>query len=126
MHGAERESFLAAARIAGDLVRRPEVAERWTDESACAGMSVGALARHVVSQWFNAERLLRAPAGGQPIPMWEHYERAAWVHTGMDDEANVEIRRGSEELAAEGPDAMRALVATLEQDLVAVLTAPRS
>ena len=38
----DRDSFLAAARVAGDLVRRPDVSERWAQESACAGGSVGA------------------------------------------------------------------------------------
>jgi len=88
-------------------------------------MSVGALARHLVSQWFNAVRLLSAPAGDAPITARQHYERAAWVHSGPDDDANVDIRQGSEELAAEGPEAMRALVATLAPELSDVLARPR-
>ena len=89
-------------------------------------MSVGALARHLVSQWFNAERLLRAPAGDTPIAIWEHYERAAWVHAALDDEVNLEIRDGCEELAAEGPEAMLTLVARLQVELPDVLQLPRS
>lgn len=117
--------FAGATHIAADLALRPELAERWTDESACAGMTVGALARHLVSQWFNAVRLLRAPAGDTPITIWEHYERAAWAHTTLDDVANASIVRGSEQLAAEGPEAMRALVADLAPEVDAVLAADR-
>jgi hypothetical protein len=115
--------FTAATRIAADLALRPEVEEHWTDESACAGMTVGALARHLVSQWFNAVRLLRAPAGSEPISVWEHYERAAWAHTPLDDESNAGIRQGSEDLAAEGPEAMRTLVQELVPEVEAVVGA---
>lgn len=116
-----RGPFADAVDVATGLVLMPEVAARWEAESACADLSVGALARHVVSQWFNANRLLRAPAGDAPIPAVEHYARAAWVSSRHDDEANVEIRRGSEELAAEGPDAMRTLIEKLRPELAEVL-----
>jgi hypothetical protein len=103
--------FTVAARTASDLARRREVSERWDDESACAGMSVGALAFHLASQTDLAVRLLKAgPSDLAPIPLAEHYARAAWVHSGPDDEANVGIREGSEELAQSGPDALAALV----------------
>ena len=125
MNSRQTSAFAVATRIAADLAVRPEVVEQWTEESACAGMTVGALARHLVSQWFNAVRLLRAPAGDTPITVWEHYERAAWAHTTLDDEANASIRRGSEELAAEGPEAMRALIHDLVPDLDEVLETDR-
>jgi hypothetical protein len=119
-------AFAAAVRVAADLTRHPEVERRWSDESACAGMTVGALARHLVSQWFNAVRLLRAPDGTEPITVWQHYERAAWAHTSLDDDANVSIMAGSEALAAEGAGAMRRLVDELGPELEAVLAADRT
>jgi hypothetical protein len=125
MEQSLRTPFADAVGVATHLVLRPEVADRWSSESACADMSVGALARHLVSQWFNAERLLRAPAGDDPIAVWEHYQRAAWVTGGPDDEANLGIRRGSEEQAADGPEAMRALIESLAPDLREVLGADR-
>lgn len=118
-------AFTAATRIAADLALRPEVEERWTGESACAGMTVGALARHLVSQWYNAVRLLGAPEGDAPISVWEHYQRAAWAHNALDDEANTSIASGSEELAAEGAGVMRALVADLGPEVDAVLATER-
>ncbi len=106
-----RDGVPAAARIAADLVRRPEVAERWRVESVCAGMSVGGLACHLGSQIDLIVRLLQAgPSDLAPIPLAEHYARAAWVSSGPDDEANVGIRQGSEELARSGPDALATLV----------------
>jgi hypothetical protein len=107
----ERASFLAAAGIAADLLRRPEVAERWRDESACAGMSVGGLAFHLASQVTNTVRLVGAAAPDDvPIPLLEHYARAAWVHSGLDEEVNVGIREGSDADAAAGPEALGALL----------------
>jgi hypothetical protein len=126
MEQSLRGAFADAVVIATDLVLRPEVADGWEQESACADMSVGALARHVVSQWFNAVRLLRAPPGTDPIPAREHYVRAAWLTDGHDDESNAEIRRGSEDLAAEGPEGMRILVTELAPDLIDVLGSDRA
>ena len=104
-------AFMESARISSDLSRRPEVADRWTEESACAGMTVGGLAHHLVSQLTNTCRLLAAePRDEAPIPLFEHYERAAWVHSSLDDEVNVRIREGADEDAAGGPDALPPLV----------------
>ena len=50
MDSHQTAAFTAATRIAADLALRPQVEEQWTEESACAGMTVGALARHLVSQ----------------------------------------------------------------------------
>ncbi len=98
------ELFPEVARVAADLIRHREVAARWTDESACVGMSVGGLANHLAGQAANVVRLLEAaPHGAQPIPALEHYRRAAWVHTGLDDEANVDVRTSADAYAETGP-----------------------
>jgi Mycothiol maleylpyruvate isomerase N-terminal domain len=111
MEHSERDAFLAAARIARDLVHRPEVSARWGEESACAGMTIGGLACHLGSQPDLAVRLLRATRSElTPIPLAEHYARAAWVHSGADGEANVGIREGSDGQAAEGPGALAVLL----------------
>jgi hypothetical protein len=105
------ETFLTAARISADLARRTEVAEYWTDESACAGMTVGGLAHHLVSQLTNTTRLLAAePPVDAPIPLLEHYERAAWVTAELDDEVNVQIREGADQDAAGGPEALSPVI----------------
>jgi hypothetical protein len=105
------EAFLTAARISGDLARRPEVAENWTEESACAGMSVGGLAHHLVHQLTNTVRILAAePHDDPPIPLLEHYERAAWVSASLDDEVNVRIREDADVDAASGPGGLPPVV----------------
>jgi hypothetical protein len=105
------ETFLNAARVSADLARRPEVAALWTEESACAGMTVGGLAHHLVSQLTNTVRLLAAESPDEaPIPLLEHYERAAWVNADLDDDVNVQIREGADRDAAGGPDALSPLV----------------
>jgi hypothetical protein len=122
----ENVSFLAAARIATDLALRPEVAARWADESACAGMTVGGLAHHLVSQVGNTVRLVGAPESDEaPIPLLEHYVRAAWVTAAPGDEVNVGIREGSDADAAGGPDVLPPLVADLLEQLPGVLAARR-
>lgn len=111
MDGPERDSFLTAARIVGDLCRRPEVTRAWTDESACTGMSVGGLAFHLAGQVTSTVRLVASPrSDGETIPLLEHYVRAAWVHSDLDAEANAGIRAGSDAEAEAGPDALAALL----------------
>ena len=48
------------------------------------------------------------------------------MHSALDDEANAGIRRGSEDLAAEGPEAMRTLIEGLAPDVEAALAADRA
>jgi hypothetical protein len=124
MEHSERDGVLVAARTAADLARRPEISEHWSDESACAGMSVGGLAFHLASQTDLIVRLLQAePSDLAPIPLAEHYARAAWVRSGPDDEANVGIRRGSDELAESGPEALASMVGARLAALPGVLEA---
>ncbi|HEY2879436.1 maleylpyruvate isomerase N-terminal domain-containing protein [Nocardioides sp.] len=124
MDDTQRESFLDAARIAADLARSPEVAARWGEESACADMSVGGLAHHLVGQIASTVKLVGAePSTQAPIPLLEHYARATWVGAAHDDEVNVGIRDGSDAEAASGPAALAALVDDLLARLPSVLDA---
>jgi hypothetical protein len=118
MEHSDRDAFLAAARVAADLVRRPEVEARWHDESACAGMSVGGLACHLASQLDNTVRLLGAGVSDQsPIRLADHYSGAGWVRGTHDDEANVGIREGSNAQAEAGADAVRLQVSCRLEEL---------
>ena len=107
MANQQWEHVALAARVVADLVTAPEVAERWTEESSCAGMSVGGLAYHLGSQVDVVGRLLTGePTDDAPIPLVEHYRRATWANTGLDDEVNVSIREGSDADAAGGPEGL--------------------
>ena len=122
----DAETFLTAARIAADLATDERVADRWGDESACAGMTVGGLAHHLLLQATNTVRLLTAaPVDQEPITIPEHYARAAWVSAGHDGEVNVDIREGSNAEAAGGPEGLRALAEETLAALPAALAAPR-
>ena len=97
------ELFPEVARVAAELIRHPEVSRRWTDESSCADMTVGGLANHLAGQASNVVRLLSArPHEADPIPVLEHYRRAAWVHSGHDEVANAEVRTSADADAASG------------------------
>ena len=121
--GDQLANFSAAARVVADLVGRPEVGSRWDEESACAGMSVGGLAHHLGSQPVLAVQLVAAGAAAEePIPLEEHYARAAWVREDLDGESNVAIREGSDEEAREGQGALVARVEAATSRLTEVLT----
>ena len=108
----DRTTVTGAAGLVAGLVGRPEVVARWSEESSCAGLTVGGLARHLVSQPVNVVRLLAAdvPAGTETIGVLEHYARAAWTREGLDGETNTSIRTSSDEQAAEGAAVARELV----------------
>ncbi|HLU60552.1 MAG TPA: maleylpyruvate isomerase N-terminal domain-containing protein [Pseudonocardia sp.] len=99
-------AFLTAGSIALDLIRRPEVTDRWSQPSALEKMSIGALACHLGRQLARAADLLPAAA---ELPTLEsaddHYARAAWVKaTSPDDPAND---RSTDDAEAElGPAAL--------------------
>jgi mycothiol maleylpyruvate isomerase-like protein len=116
--------FLASAATVRDLVARPEVADGWDDESACAGMTVGGLAHHLGAQVEIATRLLGAgPAEQPPIPLLEHYRRAAWAHTELDEDANTSVRDSANAEAGSGFDGLQLRVAAALASLPATLEA---
>jgi hypothetical protein len=74
-------------------------------------MSVGGLAFHLAAQVTNTVRLVgSSEAATEPIPLLEHYARAAWVRSDLDAEVNVGIRSGSDAEAAAGADALAAVL----------------
>ena len=125
------ELFPEVARVAADLIRHPEVARRWSDEGACAGMTVGGLANHLAGQAANVVKLLAAPPRDvEPISALEHYRRAAWVHTGPDSEVNVGVCTSADDEASSGPaelaDRVAADLAALPAALAPVLDGSRA
>jgi hypothetical protein len=115
-------SFPVAASIALDLVRRPEVSERWSEPSALPHLSVGGLACHLGRQAVHAARLLRTATD---LPSLEsadaHYERAAWVTAGPPSEEEVATSPDETE-AALGPAALHARAARAVDEVGDLLT----
>jgi hypothetical protein len=127
MEPADSDTFETAARIAAALACSPEVAAGWYDESACAGMTVGGLAHHLVGQLGHTVRLVgEVPSSEPPIPLLEHYAEAAWVTASHDDEVNAAIRQSGDADAQSGPEALPPLVDDLLDRLPDVLAARRS
>ncbi len=120
-------AFLSAVQQSWDLASTPQVRDAWQQESACAGMTVGGLAHHLLNQAVNTAKGLRADPGGHPapIPLLEHYARAAWVEAGPDDEANTSIRDGDNDRALAGPEAVLAAAREHLDALPGLLAAPR-
>jgi hypothetical protein len=113
-----RADFLSAARSAADLLRQPAVAAAWSRPSALPRFSVGALAGHLAYQILAVRQAMTGPAPQeQTISLLEHYGRVQWIGAGIDDDINVRIRHGGEEVAAEGPAALAARVDSAVKEL---------
>ncbi|MGA9749342.1 MAG: maleylpyruvate isomerase N-terminal domain-containing protein [Nocardioides sp.] len=115
-----RAAFLEAGEITLALLRHPDVAARWTQQSALPGMTIGGLAHHLGVQVVSGhsasvDRALRGV--DSPVTLVEHYRRAAWVRADIDDEANLSIRTGAERSAGDGPGAVVSRVARALADL---------
>ena len=117
-------AFLSAAEAAHRLAASPEVRDAWASESACAGMSVGGLAHHLLKQAGNTARALHEhPNDVEPIPMLEHYARAAWVRESQAGRTDPDQDEKDNAAASAGPDAVleegRATLAELPSLLAA-------
>jgi Mycothiol maleylpyruvate isomerase N-terminal domain len=111
-------AYPEAAGPAVVLLGAPEVADAWEEPSALAEMMVGALAGHLAYQIFSVSAALEEPASEvAPIPLLEHYARAAWLGAPLDSEVNVGIRTRGESIASGGPESLseRASAAVAEQ-----------
>jgi Mycothiol maleylpyruvate isomerase N-terminal domain len=79
---------------------------------------VGGLAGHLAYQIMVVPQILTGPAPQEPtVSLLEHYGRVQWIEAGLDDEINVRIRRGGDEVAAEGPAALAARVDSVVEEL---------
>lgn len=103
------------------LIRRPGVARCWQQESSCEGMTVGALAFHLADQVRHVLNALAEPPREEaPIAVLEHYRRAAWVRSGLDEEPNTSVRDDAEDKSTAGPDELQG---RLRADLAALPSA---
>jgi hypothetical protein len=112
------DAYLGAAGQAVALLEQPEVAVAWDQPSALAEMTVGGLAGHLAYQIFSVGSALEEPESGQPpIPLLEHYARAAWIGAPLDGEVNTGIRARAEGIGSEGAQSLqeRARAALAEQ-----------
>lgn len=121
-----RDDFLHTARSAADLLRETAVAAVWGEPSALREFSVGGLAGHLAYQILAVPQILTAPVPQErTVPLLEHYAQVPWIDAGLDDEVNVRIRDGGEQVAAEGHSTLVARVdATIEELAERLATQP--
>ncbi|HSP65351.1 MAG TPA: maleylpyruvate isomerase N-terminal domain-containing protein, partial [Candidatus Deferrimicrobium sp.] len=102
-----RLTFLAAASEARAVLVLAEVEERWHEESALAGMTVGALAAHLTRAVRTVETYLGTHVHGGVEPM----SAAAYVANLYSPDAGSELNVGVRERAAEAAlQGIRALI----------------
>jgi hypothetical protein len=120
---AVAQGYLTAVESVVDLLGRAEVAAAWHRRSALAEWSVGGLAGHLAGQALLGVSRLEDVPGADPIPLDEHYRRAAWVTAGPADDVSVGIRAGGDRDAADGPGPLTDRVREAASRLPAVLEA---
>jgi hypothetical protein len=119
-----RDAFLQAAASADALLRDPAVAVSWDSASALPEFSVAGLAGHLARQVLAVPRVLEQPApADQPVSLLDHYARVSWIGADLDDEANVEIRRGGEDEAGDGAAVLAARTGAAVEALRSALPA---
>jgi hypothetical protein len=127
MEPFDRPAFVSACQSAFDLAGDPAVADAWETESTCTGMTVGGLTHHLLAQIRHVAALIQSPpTTTPPIPLLDHYDRADWVSSPLDDEANTSIRDEGNAAAAGGPAAVLADYPSLLDLLPELVTTPRS
>jgi len=119
-----RDAFVQAAASGAALLRDPAVAASWDCASVLREFSLAGLAGHLARQVLAVPRVLAQPVpADQPVSLLDHYARVTWVDAGLDDEANVDIRRGGEGEAADGAAALAAKTGTTIEALRSALPA---
>jgi hypothetical protein len=115
---------MEAARVAAALVAAPEVAARWTQPGASAGMTVGATAAHLVSSGI--EMLVpylevEAPQGTRVLEPSRYFSGQS---LDLDHEGHRDVRqraeqgahRGAAALAADAAEAVAGLAVRLAEE----------
>ena len=124
----DRLAVLAAVDRLTDVVASAEVADAWDQESALAGMTVGGVARHLVSQPECAVEFLTTP-GPPDAPVLDlvgHYDRVDWLAAPVNAVENTSIRDDFNQMAlaghAEAVEALRRSRAELDSAIHAAGT----
>ena len=115
----DRSAVTATVDQLTDLVGSPAVADAWDRESALTGMSVGGLARHLVSQPECAVEFLSTPGppDAQLLTLVGHYGRVDWLHAPLDAPQNTSIRDNFNQMGSAGRTESVELLAQLREQL---------
>jgi Mycothiol maleylpyruvate isomerase N-terminal domain len=121
----DHDAVVRAADQLVELVADQATASAWERESTLPGMTVGGLARHLVSQPETAVEFLRLepPPDAETVSLIEYYARVDWLHAGVDDPENTSIRDDFNELGAEGVEASLAVLSRSRTELEPAIAA---
>ena len=99
-----RTVFLQAAETALISVEDPRVGERWDQQSALVGYSVGGLASHLCRGISNPLGYLDAaePSDGEFVDAARYFRIAVGDHDPVDSGAHLAVRQRSDDMAATG------------------------
>jgi len=100
----DRSAATAAVDLLTDLVGSAQVADAWKQESVLPGMTVGGLARHLVSQPECAVEFLTTPRPPETVVLTlvGHYDRVDWLHASADAIENTSIRDEFNQMGSAG------------------------
>ncbi len=102
-----RETFLAAGRVAADLISLREVEAAWAGPSALPEFTVRGLTGHLLRATGSVEAYLDRPEpDGEPVSAAEYYMQAV-EDPDIHSEVHRAIRQRGEDEAAGGYDSVR-------------------
>jgi hypothetical protein len=107
-----RLTFLAAASEARTVLVLADVEDRWNEDSALPGMTIGALAAHIARAVLTVQTYLGSHVHGDVEPMsGAAYYAGMGELSDIDSEVNVAVRARAATSAAEG---VRALIESFD------------
>ena len=98
-------TFLATAELAEQLIGDPEVADRWNEDSALDGYTIGGLAGHLARAVLTVERYLAesGDAEGSATDAAGYLVRALGSHDPVASDFHARVRARGDEEAGRGP-----------------------
>ncbi|QNK80029.1 maleylpyruvate isomerase N-terminal domain-containing protein [Nakamurella sp. PAMC28650] len=121
----DHDAVGAAVGRLTDLVGSAEVADAWGRESALPGMTVGGLARHLVSQPQCAVEFLTTPGppDARVLTLVGHYERVDWWRAPVGAPENTSIRDDFNQMGSAGRNESVGVLAWSREQLGAAIAA---
>ena len=111
-------TYLSTAELAERVIGWHDVADRWADDSALVGYTVGGLAGHLARAVLTVDRYLDRPApAGLQVDAAAYFVRVLGAHDPVTSDLHQAVRNRSEQEAAEGPDALVARLRRARLDL---------
>jgi hypothetical protein len=121
----DRPAVTVAVDQLTELVGSADVADAWKRESALPGMTVGGLARHLVSQPECAVEFLTTPGppGSQVLTLMAHYDRVDWLHAPVNAPENTSIRDDFNQMSSAGHTESVEVLAQSREQLASAIAA---